>query len=284
MLSRADSGLDNRARQLLQRLTDAYDPVYGLGCFSCAIYDTAWVAMVSKVVNGQIQWLFPSSFRLLLNTQQPDGGWESDLSEVDGILNTMAATLALRKLAAAPCQLNELLSNDLETRISKAISYLRSRLVKWDIQATVHVGYEILIPALLDMLAQDGASFQFDGKRLLMTGRDMRMSKLDPDQFYGNRPTTALHSLEAFIGRIDFDRLAHHETLGSMMASPSSTAAYLMHCSTWRSQSEAYLHQAISAGEGKGNGGVPSAFPSTLFETTWVCCLRIGSPNAAIWD
>ena len=55
----------------------------------------------------------------------------------------------------------------------------------------------------------------------------------------------------------------------SMMASPSSTAAYLMHSSPWHDGAETYFRRAMSSGAGKGNGGIPSAFPSSIFELTW---------------
>ena len=53
-----------------------------------------------------------------------------------------------------------------------------------------------------------------------------------------------------------------------MMAS-SSTAAYLMHGYPLDHEAEKYLRRAIILGQGRGSGGVPSAFPSTVFELTW---------------
>ncbi|KAF2820523.1 hypothetical protein CC86DRAFT_237655, partial [Ophiobolus disseminans] len=54
------------------------------------------------------------------------------------------------------------------------------------------------------------------------------LAKLDPSLLYGPVQTTALHSLEAFIGKIDFTKLRHRKVKRSMLGSPSSTAAYLM--------------------------------------------------------
>lgn len=51
--------------------------------------------MVSKVIDGRRQWLFPDSSQYVLDKQLPDGGWESYASDLDGILNTMAALLAI---------------------------------------------------------------------------------------------------------------------------------------------------------------------------------------------
>jgi hypothetical protein len=84
--------------------------------------------------------------------------------------------------------------------------------------------------------------------------------------------TTLIHTLEAFVGTLDFDQVKHHKMPnGSMLGSPSSTAAYLMNCSTWDDEAETYLRIVFEHHAYIGNrGGFPSAFPSTLFEISWV--------------
>ena len=77
-----------RASTLIGQLINGHDPNYGVGSLTCSVYDTAWVAMVIKNVDGQRQWLFPSSFQYLMNQQQHDGGWQSCASDADGILHT----------------------------------------------------------------------------------------------------------------------------------------------------------------------------------------------------
>ncbi len=86
---------------------------------------------------------------------------------------------------------------------------------------------------------------------------------------------TLNHSLKTFIDRIDFDRLTHNKTFGSMMTSPASTAAYLMQCSTWDDEAKFYIRMFIHEGMGKGNGGLSSVFPTPVFEVTWVRCILI---------
>lgn len=54
------------------------------------------------------------------------------------------------------------------------------------------------------------------------------------------------------------------------MASPASTAAYLMNATPWDEEAEMYLRKAVKDGPGKGNGAVPSAFPTPIFEISWV--------------
>ncbi|KAL9097265.1 MAG: hypothetical protein Q9165_000692 [Trypethelium subeluteriae] len=101
--------------------------------------------------------------------------------------------------------------------------------------------------------------------------RKAKLSKLPPEKLYQTAPSTLLHSLEAFFvdEDFDYDKIKHQKKDGSMMGSPSATAAYLMRSSIWDDEAEAYLRLAVEAGSGRGNGGVPSAFPSTIFEFTW---------------
>ena len=242
--------------------------------FSPAIYDTAWLAMVQKPSNHPT-WLFPECFNYLLQTQNDDGGWSAYASEVDGILNTMVAIIALKKHQREP----EALSypqEDIERRVSKAEDYIKVTLQKWDVTSTVHVGFEILVPNLLEILEQDNERFDFPGRNELLALNAAKLSGFSPEILYGKHDTTLVHSLEAFVGKINFDKVRHRlDEHGSMMASPSSTAAFLMHSSVWDESAEKYLRDVLALGSGKGDGGVPSAFPSSIFEAAWVSRFRL---------
>ena len=269
-MQHADVTLASDARHLLDHLANSFNNIYGFGSFTVSTYDTAWVSLVVKEKDGCMRWLFPTAFSYLLETQSPDGGWNSDRSEIDGILNTMAALLSLEKHRALRLISEGETAGDLDDRIFRATVFLRHALQDWNVNASKHVSFEILIPALLDMLEELGATFEFKGREHLLAIRNRKMAKFDPSTCYGNSSSTALHSLEALTGIIDFDRVKHRKVFGSMMASPASTAAYLINSSVWDDEAEAYLCHVISAGTGKNSGGVPSAFPTTLFEITWV--------------
>ncbi|KAL9610459.1 MAG: hypothetical protein Q9167_004832 [Letrouitia subvulpina] len=262
--------LEGQASQVLRTCVRNYHNVYGTGSMSLSVYDTAWVSMISKSINGETHWLFPLSFQYVLDQQESSGGWSTGLSDIDGILNTSAALLSLRKHIATPYQLDPEVVETVLARLPKAISSLRESFRNWDISSTNHVGFELLVPALLEMLEQEGIFFDFAGREQLLNVRAKKLSKFKIDMLYSKMQNPALHSLEAFIGKLDFDRVSHHKAFGSMMASPSSTAAYMMHCSTWDDESESYIRHVLSAGQGNGSGGVPSAFPTSLFELTWV--------------
>ena len=271
MLSRMDSqNVEQRAQSLIQRLASGCLN-NNLGSATVAVYDTAWVSMVSKVDDGHEKWLFPECFQYLLDSQLSNGGWECYTSRDDGLLNTVAALLAMTKHSKASGLMSHPNLPDLEARIAKAITYIQESLHCWAVEESLHVGFEILFPALLSMLQRENIFFFFPGKQKLETLKATKLAKFDPEMLY-NTQTTSLHCLEAFIDRVDFDRFGCHKTFGSMMASPASTAAFLMHSSIWDIDAELYLRRVIQEGSGNGSGGVPSVFPMPIFEIAWVRC------------
>ncbi|KAJ5963591.1 Phyllocladan-16-alpha-ol synthase [Penicillium vulpinum] len=261
--------LQNSAVVLIDQLTEQLDDSHGLGFMSPAVYDTAWVSMVKKSVDGQTVWLFPGCFEYILSNQLEDGSWTTYASQIDGILNTAASLLSLKRHFITPLQISTISQENLAGRIDQATKALHAMLHAWDVDATLHVGFEILVPALLGYLEDESIAFSFPGRDRLFEVRDQKLARFKPQFLYMPVQTTALHSLEAFIGLIEFDRVLHHKVNGSFMASPSSTSAVLMNASEWDDECEEYLHHVIQSASGKGSGGVPSAFPSTIFEINW---------------
>ncbi|KAI0837753.1 hypothetical protein F5Y06DRAFT_270158 [Hypoxylon sp. FL0890] len=256
--------LNNSAEQLISDLVKSYHDYYGSGTMTSAIYDTAWLSIVAKPINDSRVWLFPSSFEFLLRKQMPTGGWRSGDAETDEALDTAAALYALcRHRGKTP-------SDDLENRIKSASQFLSKRLQSLSFTGPLPVGFELLLPALLDLLRKEGVCIEFEAGEELLKITRQKLARIDIESLYIGKRSTILHSLEAFIGKVDFDRLGQHKVFGSMMASPSSTAAYLMNVSTWDDEAEEYLRHVVAMSAGKSNGGVPSAFPSTFFEFSWV--------------
>ncbi|KAJ8132098.1 hypothetical protein O1611_g1527 [Lasiodiplodia mahajangana] len=267
------AGYNAAAISLIRRAAEGHDERYGAGFMSCTIYDTAWISLIQKPLHegGKKAWLFPQSFAYLLAAQSEDGGWSHIVgSQIDGILSTAVSLLSLKRHLAEP--LNVPYHHDLERRIEKATTSLRSQLQAWDLQTTSHVDYEIILPALLRYLQEEAkhVTFDFDGRESLEILSAVALSQFQPERLYGSTKSSLIRSLEALIGLIDFDKVAHHKCQGAMMASPSSTAAYLMHVSLWDDEAEQYLKHVVAHGTGQGNGGVPSVYPSTYFEYTWV--------------
>ncbi|KAL8661050.1 MAG: hypothetical protein Q9202_005981 [Teloschistes flavicans] len=176
-------------------------------------------------------------------------------------------------------------THDLDTRIVKAVTYLQKELQHWDVGASVGIGFELLVPAHLSMLQDEGIALDFPQRPLLMNFRAKKLAKLDPTALYGPQKSTLLYSLEGFIGKIDFDKVQHHVISGSHMGSPSSTAAYLMHRSSWDGRAESYLRDAIVNGAGHGCGGVTGTYPTCIFELAWgVSTLHHGGFLEALQD
>ncbi|KAL8949003.1 MAG: hypothetical protein Q9222_004859 [Ikaeria aurantiellina] len=226
--------------------------------------------MVSKPSDGEHRWLFPESFNHVVKTQEAVGGWDIRGSCESRILTTLAALLAYTRHNHTSLVRQEDSTDHLRPGILQATEFLQAELQQWDVQASNSVAFEILIPTHMKMLEQEGIFFHFPHKRLLTSLHEKKLAKFDPMHLYGNQQTTLLHSLEAFIGKIDFDRVRHQLTFGSMLGSPSSTAAYLIKCSTWDTEAETYLKDAIASSGGHGDGGVPSVYPCNIFELTWI--------------
>jgi len=260
-----------KAASLVLELAQGCSAHGSIGSFSAVAYESAWVSLVQKKdANGAKQWRFPECFQYLIDTQHQDGDWTGTrLSEVDCILNALAALLSLKKHNDEP--LNCDIPLDMEIRLSKATTFLQGQLRNWDVESSDHVGFEILVPTLLRLLENEGISFEeVPGLPALMSLNSRKLSKFNPSLVYGPTKSTLIHSLEALVGRIDFDKVGHHKVLGSLMGSPAATAAYLIYSSRWDEEAEAYLSNVAANGSGKGNGGIPSAYPTPFFELSWV--------------
>jgi hypothetical protein len=274
MVVAQDDPIADAAISLIQSAWQECDIDHGAGFMSSAVYDTAWISMVVKRSAGETIWLFPQSFDHLIATQSQDGSWAVTTTScpIDGILGTAASLLSLQAHYAKPLNTPSSALNEIQGRIQRATDSLNSQLGHWDVAATTHVGFEIIVPALLKTLRHENHVNipEFAGEKVLARFNTAKMSRFKPESLYGRKPSTVLHSLEALIGTVDFGKLSHHKVNGSMMGSPASTAAYLMHVPDWDQEAEDYLCHVVQAGAGKGCGAVPSAFPSMFFEYTWV--------------
>ncbi|GKZ51661.1 hypothetical protein AbraIFM66951_006627 [Aspergillus brasiliensis] len=237
------------------------------GSFTPSIYDSAWLSMIYRKIDGRLQWLFPQCFSYVVNLQDGNGTWPAYLTAVDGILNTAASLLALLiRKEHVPGTEEE---KDLSLRITRAKDGLQSLLMAWDVNASDQVAFEVIIPSLLVQISRFNIDFDFPGHCHLDRLNQLKRKRICPELLYSKRQTTLLHSLEALVGVLDFDRVTHHCTAESgILSSPASTAAYLIHTSTWDARAEAYLQRVVNEAGDK-HGGVPSAYPTAVFEISW---------------
>ncbi|KAL9012654.1 MAG: hypothetical protein Q9173_002593 [Seirophora scorigena] len=214
-------------------LHDEHESASRFGSFSGAVYDTAWLSMISKGDGERKDPLFPECFAHLLESQQDDGAWGATASQADGILNTLAGLLALahRQRSSVSGSLN---SKSLDWRIERGSSAIQGLLQDWDPSQSLQVGSEILIPSLLRQLKSFDIHFRFPGHSALMDLHNQKLRKFNPTLVYSAKATTLLHALEAFVGLIDLDQAAHHcSEVSGILGSPAATAAYLMNTSIW---------------------------------------------------
>ncbi|KAG4271064.1 ent-kaurene synthase [Fusarium proliferatum] len=270
---KAGDDLVSAAKSLLNRAFKSHHSYYGLCSTSCQVYDTAWVAMIPKTTENVKHWLFPECFHYLLKTQAADGSWGAlPTTQTAGILDTASAVLALLSHVREPLQILDVSPDEIGPRIEHGVASLKRQLAVWsDVEETNHIGVELIVPALLSTLEKElgESSFEFPCKGILEKMYEEKLGNFDLKKVYG-KPSSLLHSLEAFLGQIDFDRLSHHLYRGSMMASPSSTAAYLIGATKWDDEAEDYLRHIMRNGAGHGDGGISGTFPTTHFECSWI--------------
>ncbi|KAL8962203.1 MAG: hypothetical protein Q9193_001357 [Seirophora villosa] len=212
--------MEQRAQQLCQGLADGVTES-NLCSLTTAIYDTAWLAMVSKAEGGEVHWLFPESLKFILDQQLPSGGWASYATKADSIMNTLAALLALVKH-----QNGDQPTESLQAAIRNVVAYLDAVLQTLDLDGNLSVGFEILVPAMLEMLeSQGGVHFTFPARGRLLEIKATKIEAFRPDLLYYNTESTLFHSLEALVGKIDFDRIRHRkQTISTLLQSGYSTA------------------------------------------------------------
>ena len=150
---------------------------------SCSVYDTAWISCVVKPCGtGHRQWLFPSSFRFILDSQHPDGGWHwpphGTYRCADGtILPSLAALFTIIRHKNNPLQLIRL-QDEVANRLERGIEFVEREMKHLARTSEYSVGFDVLFPALLELLEEEGIIFHFTGRRKLFMDRDSKLSRV----------------------------------------------------------------------------------------------------------
>lgn len=167
-----DTSLLSQAQRLIDKVARQCTTGQAHGFMSASVYDTAWLSMLRNPADTK-SWLFPECYDFVLQNQMPCGAWESYSTEVDGILNTAAALLVIKK------HLKEYPSNqDWILRSQKAEAALKLLLSSWDVGRADQVGFEILVIKHLSLLEGEGMSFDFPGLTILRALHDAKLAKL----------------------------------------------------------------------------------------------------------
>lgn len=106
----------------------------------------------------------------------------SSISQIDGILNAASGLLAVQTHAREILQMHELEQIDLHKQVRLAKQSLSQQLKAWNVEATRHVGFELIVPALLELLEDEELSpnFEFEGKGKLMAINTAKLSRFKP--------------------------------------------------------------------------------------------------------
>jgi halimadienyl-diphosphate synthase len=206
-------------------------------------YDSAVVARL-RDAHGQL--CFPQTLAWLVRRQHPDGTWGAERWHAhDRLVSTLAAIRSLHEAQAAPAAVE---------RALQAIPDLIARLDEDDDET---IGFEVIAPYLLDWCRAAGLPLPAVS---LEAERRRRAERLG----HGVKGTL-LFSLDGLdvippeVGRLISPR-------GSLLASPSSTAAYLARYPA-TPQSWVYM---VGLAEQNG-GGIPAVHPIESFAASWSC-------------
>ena len=261
--------LIEQAAPLVNFIAGGVNNTHDVGNQTSTIYDTAWLSMVRKPSNLDSGLLFPECFQYVLERQLPSGGWESHGAAIDGIINTLGGLLALKTNSYLPFR--SISQRDIDLRVKSTVEFLQEQLQEWDVASADYVGFEVVIPAMLELLNLEGIHFDFPGRALLMDLNQQKISKIPPSIWSKSLQTSLLYSLEAFVGKVDFSTVRHLLLYGAMGSSPAATAAFLIYSPVWDEEAETYLRNLVTSRSSNGFRGIPSMYPSTGFELLWVC-------------
>ncbi|KAG2621155.1 hypothetical protein PVAP13_3NG219900 [Panicum virgatum] len=200
------------------------------GELSISAYDTAWVALVSRLDGGKGPQ-FPSTVQWILNNQLSDGSWGDSaiFSAYDRIINTLAR-----------------------------FSYLHQNMwrISEEDQEWMPIGFEIAFPSLIEIAKSLDLDFPYDHHALqeICYNREIKLKRIPKDMMH-RVPTTNL----------DWTMLLKLQSSdGSFLFSPSATAYAFMQ--TGDRKCFEYIDRIVK----KFNGGVPGVYPVDLFEHLWV--------------
>ncbi|KAJ5907809.1 ent-kaurene synthase [Penicillium taxi] len=260
--------LSSEANSLLRHVLDDWNPQYGLGNMDNGVYHTAWISLILKAD----QWVFPECFDFLINTQRKDGSWGNPASEVDQICDGLVSLLSIKRHLKGPVSYSKKQEADLKDRSDRASQFIQTTFSKWNIQSydiTLPIGFEMWFPTVLDLLKEEGMEFTVPQMDWILKIRTAKLAKFSNEDLFSGSHSSALYSLEAFIGKADFSRLGQWKELKMVASCPSATAAYLIEAPQWDEDAELYLRHVVRSTISN-NRAVPEMFPSTFFEFSWV--------------
>lgn len=218
-------------------------------------YDTSWAARLSD--GGGLA--YPHLLDWLMERQHPDGSWGGQVPYAhDRLLTTLSIVVLLDRVGGP----------QYGDQRSRGEAYLRKHA--GDLREGLHrtIGFELILPALLDEARELGLDLPYGSLGVYEQQRKKKLGLLPMDRLFETW-TTALFSLEAFRKDLDADGAAGLVLEnGSMVGSPSATAYLLSRTPGWRTRlprSVEYLEDLLAGPD----GGLPAVHPCDIFVRAW---------------
>lgn len=218
-------------------------------------YATAWAA---RLTGDDGEPVFPEARQWLRHHQHGDGSWGGEVSNpYDRLVSTLAAVLALHDI-----------QQDWAVRATRAgVDYLRRRGQEWRSAVGEPIGFEVVVPHLVEQAGATGL-LATDGFADLAALLAAKLSLIPPGALE-HQPTALLYSLEALGNLVQPGKLARFSAVnGSMANNPPATG--VLWAETREPAALAYLERAARSA---GDGGMPEIYPINVFEPAWVIYL-----------
>ncbi|MFO7539936.1 MAG: prenyltransferase/squalene oxidase repeat-containing protein [Chloroflexota bacterium] len=238
------------------------------GLISPSVYDTAQVLRLCPPEDG-----VEAALTWLVEQQRPDGGWGNPAAPLSRDVPTLAALLTLNQRYKSN---NGCLPQSFAAVIEAGLCFLEQQAPQWlpPLSENLPVAVEMILPHLLEEAAAVGLHLDqkpYTAIKELGQNRRQLIAKLSLQA-----GTPPIHSWEAW-GKIPAPDLV--DGSGSVGHSPAATAAWLhqVNLSTngngrppQAQQARRYLHEAAQATQINLPGVVPTVWPITRFEQSFV--------------
>jgi hypothetical protein len=216
-------------------------------------YDTAWVARLAPRYPG---WGFEAALDWIRKHQLEDGSWGGKYVHYhDRFVCTLASLIALRDVGDGRAD---------EVRIARGEEYLWREIGRLAFDAWDTVGFPVLGVALVNeaqLLGLDVPDSIYHDVAVIE--KKLNMLGSDPSKW---RYTSLSFSMEAAFPYVQNDAAFDDDTFlvdnGSVGASPSATAAYLLRTSQPDPRALEYLRREMDK---QGDGGVSDMNPAEVF-------------------
>lgn len=226
----------------------------GTGRTSTTAYDTALLAAVRDPADPRRR-LFPAALAWLRDHQHADGSWGALIPTAhDRLVSTLAALHALTGHEQAWAG----------SAAARATSYLVREATSWTGQFPDTIGFELVVPHLLDLARCAGRALPYHAWAPLEQLRAAKLAKIPPARLFEGSANLAFSA--EFLADAAPEQLRRLKTAnGSYACSPSASAA------AWEITRDADTMDYLAATTAAcGDGGAPAIYPMEVFDRAWV--------------